>query len=371
MEQVVVQLPDAVATYSAKSALFSAGVSDRGTFFDCTGSFTVSFSAAATLGSGWYCWIRNVSGTQTLDPATTELINGASTYAVSNAGDVVLVECTGTAFVVVHTQRPSTVAITGGTINGTVIGGSTAAAGTFTTVTVSGLTSGRMPYVTTAGLITDSAGLTYDGTSVSVLGTTSNSMFLTKTVLGVSGGGGVVCRADDGSTVTSTGDRLMILAASGRRDGSTLTSASAVTSFATEVWGASAAGSDVRIETTPNGSTTRSSSLTITSSNATFATTVVVTIAKTTGTTLVVSSTDDSNSVSLDGGMTIASGKNLRMGTANIAVTGTTGFPYIPVCTGTPTGTPTTLAGTAPLVIDTTNNKLYFYSSGAWRDAGP
>jgi hypothetical protein len=25
----------------------------------------------------------------------------------------------------------------------------------------------------------------------------------------------------------------------------------------------------------------------------------------------------------------------------------------------------------APIVVNTTNNKLYFYSGGAWRDAGP
>ena len=30
-----------------------------------------------------------------------------------------------------------------------------------------------------------------------------------------------------------------------------------------------------------------------------------------------------------------------------------------------------TKTGYAPIVINTTNNKLYFYSGGAWRDAGP
>lgn len=49
----------------------------------------------------------------------------------------------------------------------------------------------------------------------------------------------------------------------------------------------------------------------------------------------------------------------------------TDGFLYIPTCAGTPTGTPTTATGLAPLIVDTTNNKLYFYSGGSWRDAGP
>lgn len=59
------------------------------------------------------------------------------------------------------------------------------------------------------------------------------------------------------------------------------------------------------------------------------------------------------------------------VGTAAIATNATDGFLYVPTCAGTPTGTPTTQTGTAPIVIDTTNNKLYFYSSGTWRDAGP
>ena len=54
-----------------------------------------------------------------------------------------------------------------------------------------------------------------------------------------------------------------------------------------------------------------------------------------------------------------------------LATTATDGFLYIPTCAGTPTGTPTTQTGTAPIVVDTTNNKLYFYSGGQWRDAGP
>lgn len=58
-------------------------------------------------------------------------------------------------------------------------------------------------------------------------------------------------------------------------------------------------------------------------------------------------------------------------GVAALATTATDGFIYVPTCAGTPTGTPTTQTGAAPIVIDTTNNKLYFYSAGQWRDAGP
>jgi hypothetical protein len=59
------------------------------------------------------------------------------------------------------------------------------------------------------------------------------------------------------------------------------------------------------------------------------------------------------------------------VGTAALATSATDGFLYVPTCAGTPTGVPTTQTGTAAIVINTTNNKLYFYSGGAWRDAGP
>jgi hypothetical protein len=54
-----------------------------------------------------------------------------------------------------------------------------------------------------------------------------------------------------------------------------------------------------------------------------------------------------------------------------LATNATDGFLYVPTCAGTPTGTPTGRGATAAVVVDTTNHKLYFYSGGSWRDAGP
>jgi hypothetical protein len=67
----------------------------------------------------------------------------------------------------------------------------------------------------------------------------------------------------------------------------------------------------------------------------------------------------------------VDSNGNVVINTAAIATTATDGFLYVPSCAGTPTGTPTAFTGRVPIVVDTTNNKLYFYSGGAWRDAGP
>lgn len=66
-----------------------------------------------------------------------------------------------------------------------------------------------------------------------------------------------------------------------------------------------------------------------------------------------------------------SSGNVVAGGSVALATTATDGFLYVPTCAGTPTGTPTAITGMAPIVVDTTNNKLYFYSGGQWRDAGP
>jgi hypothetical protein len=62
---------------------------------------------------------------------------------------------------------------------------------------------------------------------------------------------------------------------------------------------------------------------------------------------------------------------SVAIGESAPATTAVAGFAYVPACAGTPTGSPTARTGYAPIVIDSTNHKLYFYSGGAWRDAGP
>lgn len=63
--------------------------------------------------------------------------------------------------------------------------------------------------------------------------------------------------------------------------------------------------------------------------------------------------------------------KNGTIGAGAVATTATDGFLYIPTCAGVPTGVPTAKTGFAPIVVDTTNNRWYFYSGGAWQNAGP
>jgi hypothetical protein len=66
-----------------------------------------------------------------------------------------------------------------------------------------------------------------------------------------------------------------------------------------------------------------------------------------------------------------AVGNVVAGGSVALATTATNGFLYVPTCAGVPTGVPTAVSGMAPIVVDTTNNRWYFYSGGAWRNAGP
>lgn len=63
-------------------------------------------------------------------------------------------------------------------------------------------------------------------------------------------------------------------------------------------------------------------------------------------------------------------GGSVIVGLAALLTTATDGFLYVPTCAGAPTGVPTAFTGSAALIVDSTNHKLYFYDT-AWRDAGP
>lgn len=87
--------PAARAYVSYKNATYTVTLADIGNTIDCTGSWTLSLTAAATLGDGFYVWVRNTgSGTITIDPAGAETIDGAVTYTL-NAGHYCLLICDG------------------------------------------------------------------------------------------------------------------------------------------------------------------------------------------------------------------------------------------------------------------------------------
>lgn len=81
-----------------KSGAYTVVAADRGRVIRCTGTWTLSLSAVATLGSNFTFAILNEgSGTITIDPNLTETIDGATTKAVP-AGEMGIVYCDGSAF---------------------------------------------------------------------------------------------------------------------------------------------------------------------------------------------------------------------------------------------------------------------------------
>lgn len=72
-------------TLNNQTSTYTVVVSDLGKVINCTtGTFTVNLTSAATLGSGFNCWVWNSgAGTITIDPASSETIDGASTVSLS------------------------------------------------------------------------------------------------------------------------------------------------------------------------------------------------------------------------------------------------------------------------------------------------
>jgi len=82
----------------SKSSNYTAVLGDMACIVDCTSSWTLSLTAASTLGDGYYVWLRNAgSGTITIDPAGAETIDGATTVTLP-AGHYCLLQCDGSAW---------------------------------------------------------------------------------------------------------------------------------------------------------------------------------------------------------------------------------------------------------------------------------
>lgn len=207
--------------------------------------------------------------------------------------------------------------ITGGTINNTVIGGTTPAAGTFTTITGSGalnVDSGVL-YVDT---VNNRVGVntTAPNSMVEVVGATAGTGSLWNAPLAIRSNDSLA--ADMGGGVTFVGPR-------------------------------SATG-----PTYINYATIRGVKENATDDN--------------TGGYLLFQVR--AHGLAIAERMRITGLGNVVIGTAALATSATAGFPWIPSCPGAPTGAPTApYTNAAALVVDTSNNRLYVLVGSTWRYA--
>lgn len=83
----------------SKSGDYTAVAADIAYLIDfTTGTFTLALAPAATLGAGWFCYVRNSgTGIISINPDASELVDGVVTTNLRTGNSCLLI-CTGTAF---------------------------------------------------------------------------------------------------------------------------------------------------------------------------------------------------------------------------------------------------------------------------------
>lgn len=253
------------------------------------------------------------------------------------------------------------VTITGGTINGTTLGATTASSANVTTlttsstVTLNGGTANGVAYLNGSKVLTTGSALTFDGSSLRF----SGNLGFGGSGFGSNGSGLFLNGYGNyGSGIYSDATGLQLIFQGNSSEQMRLTSTGLGIGTSSpgaklEVYG----GASGTVTNAQIGNASTAFLVGVDSSN-----NAQIRTAQSVPILFYTAATERAR---------ITSAGSFVVGTAAIATNATDGFLYVPTCAGTPTGTPTTQTGTAPIVIDTTNNKLYFYSGGQWRDAGP
>lgn len=76
---------------------YTPAKTDHAQFWRCTGAVTLNLTAAATLTSGWCLYVRANGGAVTIDPNSSETIDGSTTLTLPDGAQCLIV-CDGTNF---------------------------------------------------------------------------------------------------------------------------------------------------------------------------------------------------------------------------------------------------------------------------------
>lgn len=130
-----------------------------------TGAFTTLSASSTVSGTGFSTYLASppaIGGTAAAAGAFTTLsASGTATLSGLTASTALALDASKNIVSVTNTGTGNNVLSASPTLTGTVAGAS---------LSLSSLTSGRVPYATTAGLLTDSANLLYSGTDLTVYG---------------------------------------------------------------------------------------------------------------------------------------------------------------------------------------------------------
>lgn len=97
LRQLMADTASAITKVVDKSGTYTALKADYNQMIRATGTLTLNLTAAATLTVGWCLWVKADGGAITVDPNSSEQINGATTLVLADGFSAFIV-CTGTAF---------------------------------------------------------------------------------------------------------------------------------------------------------------------------------------------------------------------------------------------------------------------------------
>jgi len=107
LKAITTTLNQAISVTTLNSS-YTLNISERAKLINWNGaSGTLGFAAASTLGSDWFCYIRNSgSGNISLDPNLVETINGQTTLTLA-PGNSCMIICNGVGFYTVGLSQAS------------------------------------------------------------------------------------------------------------------------------------------------------------------------------------------------------------------------------------------------------------------------
>ena len=171
---------EAVIAIAASTSAASSATSASTSATNASSSATAAAASAASVNDTNLVHIsgtETITGTKTFSSTITGSISGnaaTATTATNQSGGAVSATTLAASSTVSGTGFSTYLA------SPPAIGGTTPSTGKFTNVTNTALTSGRVTYVTTGGLLTDSANMAFDGTTITSsfsgsVGTTTRS----------------------------------------------------------------------------------------------------------------------------------------------------------------------------------------------------